>query len=266
VTTDDLNLQPQRIIAFNHTDAANKEVQDAVKIMYEKHKHEGCLITCSSKDIAYFGQKCITLVLVGHGCFHHIGERKENAILDKAMLTKAQKSANLFLGPHNGNIDNLATGIIEDIQHLPKLTHCRVLMCRGGSYDLKYNPGAHALFQKTKDETNKSLLAVWNSSQKEESLIFDEYSIAYALWKRLFEGPNPLFKASSNFAITAAAGIITPTYTSGSSTAGFYKLDDPFHRLSTQSLFNARFITLATPGSSKLENTCGKYRKISGLS
>ena len=265
VTTDDLNLQPRRIIAFNHTDAGNKEVQDAVNIMYEKHKHEGCLITCSSKDIAHFGQECETLVLVGHGCFHHIGERKENAIVDKDMLTKAQKSTNLFLGPHNGNIDNLATGIIEDIQHLPKLTHCRVLMCRGGSYDLKYNPRAHELYQKTKDNTNKSLLAVWNSSQ-EESLIFDEYSIAYALWHKLFIDLNALFTSDKDFAITAAAGIITPKLTSTPAMPGFFELNDPFHRLSDQSLFNAKFITLATPSSYKYTENHGKYKKVGGLS
>ena len=265
ITTDGLNLEPSRIIAFNQSDAGNKEVQDAVKIMYQKHKHEGCLITCSSKDIKQFGQASNTLVLVGHGCFHHIGERKENVMVNKDMLTKAQTSTNLFLGPHNGNIKTLVTGIVDDIRNLPKLTHCRILMCRGGSYNLKFNSEANALFQKSADNnTNKSLLAVWDSSQ-EESLIFDEYSLAYALWHKLFIDPNALFTSDKDFAITAAAGIITPRLTSAAAMPGFFELNDPFHRLDQHSFFSSKYTTQATPSSSKLENAFGKYKKV-GLS
>ena len=253
ITRAPINLSPKRIIAFNKLDLRNSEVIESLKIAYERHKADGCLITCSRQDIQSFGHNCETLVLVGHGSFYRLGERDAGKQVDTKYIETARKGNILSLGPYHGTIDKIVTEIIEDFQCLPKLNHCRVLMCRAGALDDKVSAQTSGLFQKKHkaDASAKSLTQAWDPDRP-ETLAFDEQSLAYALWQRLFTGDSPTMDSQSDFALTAAASLIIPEVAGGNYQAGFFRVKDAGHSIHPNTLLASTYVTVATPASTKL--------------
>ena len=133
-------------------------------------------------------------------------------------------------------------------------------MCRAGSYNLAFESSSHPLYQKPhRVSSNKTLMQEWDPDYP-KSIVFDEYSLAYALWNRLFIGTEASMSKESDFALTAAAGIIKAQVPEKSNSFGFFTIQDPFHESHTNALLNTKYITLATPSSSKLELRTSKTK------
>jgi len=254
ITKSPIELEPKRIIAFNKLDASNLEVLTSLKIAFARHRHEPVLITCSARDLATFGEKCETLVLIGHGSFYREGESSKGRIISKKDVQQSRKGNTLGLGPHYGKIDFLVSHLSDDLKRMPSIKHCRIVMCRAGAAEEKISPAQAILFEKkhANDPEVKSIMQVWDPLQP-ASIPYDENSLASAFWHKLFVDGEKWMTKDTDFALTVASSVINPVVPGENYAKGFFRVDDPENLKHANPLLFSKYITLATPASSKFK-------------
>lgn len=214
--SEDIALEPTRIISFHPKDIANGEIIESLKIAFLKHSALGekCLISCSEDEIVAFGKTCETLVLIGHGRFCREGDQLTT---DRRRLSADQASAaiendQVFIGPSSGNVNKVAEDISNLLIQLPKVTHCRLTICMAGAISQQFiqdNPNVFYKRMKSLPPGRQSASIVFDNLKN--PMVFDEKSLAGMIWKRLFIEKNPHFNLEDkDFALTASAEVINP--------------------------------------------------------
>jgi hypothetical protein len=264
ITKKNIELKPTRIVAFNKIDASNREVLTSLRLAYAKHQEERVLITCSAKDLQTFGRECETLVLIGHGTFYREGESMDGKTVTKEDVEKARKGNTLGLGPYHGKIDFLVSHLSDDLKLMPKINHCRILMCRAGAADVSISSAKLKTFEKKHrdDPKSASIMQQWDPTQPTE-IPYDKNSLASAFWHKLFVGPEKWMTKDHDFALTVSSSVIKPEVTRGNYAEGFFKAHEPESLKHHNPLVSSRYITLATSASSKFEDRITKPKRYS---
>lgn len=259
----DLPVAPTRIIAFHNKDYDNLEVMESVKIAYEKHAAEPCLVTCSEREIIDYGTSCTTLVLIGHGRYCRVGDRDEGTHqpLTLAQAQRARAAETIYLGPFKGVVADIATNITTLLidANLNSVTHCRLLMCMSGAIPKEFSHPAVYYKRKSGDDVGSASATVICENPKDK--VFESDSVAGMIWEKLFVAYPARFNMDTDFALSAAPGIINPIpdkrrfegtsradrWDKGKhvkTAASFWKPEEP-------EICRTKSITQATPASTK---------------